>query len=221
MSLNASALTASFSPLKGLGKTCRILIGVVIFFRLVDCIFSFAGTVINAAGLANLSALLSIIGNLAAIFCRIFELFSFAYFIVWARRAFRNLPLLGASGARSKEWYVTWGFLIPFANLILPFLLLNEVWKGSDPDKAISEDWQQEKNCGLINVWWALVLLTAFANMSLALFAGLASMPEAVIVAVILQIVSSVLAIAAISKLSLRQDKRFENIRAVIAQNRP
>jgi Domain of unknown function (DUF4328) len=55
-----------------------------------------------------------------------------ATFLFWFRRAYRNLPALGAQGLEwSPRSAVLWWF-VPLANLIVPLLIASDIWKASD-----------------------------------------------------------------------------------------
>lgn len=76
------------------------------------------------------------------------------FFLVWQRRAFRNLRALQVDGIKNKEWYCLWGFFVPFACLFIPMSVTNEIWKASNPSILDQEKWKDEKNSVLIGCWW-------------------------------------------------------------------
>jgi hypothetical protein len=57
----------------------------------------------------------------------------------------------------SPVWAVLW-WIIPFANIVMPFLTTRELWKASDPD-AGSIDWIGRRTTALLGLWWAGRLL--------------------------------------------------------------
>jgi hypothetical protein len=67
---------------------------------------------------------------------RLAQLVAFAasaiVFLFWLHRAYKNLRPLGAEPRYSPAWAVA-AFLIPLVNLFLPFLILQETWRASDP----------------------------------------------------------------------------------------
>jgi uncharacterized protein DUF4328/zinc ribbon protein len=76
---------------------------------------------------------------------------------VWQHRANGNLRALGAANLRfSPGWSVGWWF-VPFANIVMPFLAVRELWKASDPEGG-SVGWQMVKTGPLLPIWWALWL---------------------------------------------------------------
>jgi hypothetical protein len=74
--------------------------------------------------------------------------------LLWVYRANRNARALGAQGMTySPGWSVGW-FFVPFANLVMPYLVVREIWKASTPDAG--EHWRQARVSPLFGSWWAL-----------------------------------------------------------------
>lgn len=72
---------------------------------------------------------------------------------LWFTLIGRNLDHLGVQG---RFWWSGWGFLawlIPIANLVLPYLYTREIWKASDPDADL-RDWQRVPVPAWLTVWW-------------------------------------------------------------------
>jgi len=79
--------------------------------------------------------------------------------LVWQHRAHSNLSSLGVAGLKyTPGWAVGWWF-IPFANVVLPFLTVRELWKASDPESG-STEWLAQRTIPLLGFWWAGWLLT-------------------------------------------------------------
>src|SRR5918997_1098797 len=56
-------------------------------------------------------------------------------FLLWLHRASKNLAALGNPKSRieyTPGWAVGW-FFIPFANLVMPYRAVREVWVKSEP----------------------------------------------------------------------------------------
>jgi hypothetical protein len=54
------------------------------------------------------------------------------FFIRWFRRAYLNLPALGAASLRFKSWWTIGGWFIPIANLFRPKEIANDIWRASE-----------------------------------------------------------------------------------------
>jgi heme/copper-type cytochrome/quinol oxidase subunit 2 len=73
---------------------------------------------------------------------------------VWQFRAQSNVRALGAANLRySPGWAVGWWF-VPFANIVMPYLTVRELWKASDPEGG-SVGWQMGKTSPVLPFWWA------------------------------------------------------------------
>jgi hypothetical protein len=55
-------------------------------------------------------------------------------FIIWFYRAYKNLRPLGAPPPRRSAGWTIGAWFVPILNLILPKLMLNEIWRGSEPE---------------------------------------------------------------------------------------
>ncbi|MFL6216048.1 MAG: DUF4328 domain-containing protein [Blastocatellia bacterium] len=101
---------------------------------------------------------------------RLVQLVAFAaatiVFLFWLHRAYKNLRPLGAEPRYSPAWAVA-AFLIPVVNLFLPFLILQETWRASDPEtidargaKALNLVVEDSSKSLMVVIWWGLWLLT-------------------------------------------------------------
>lgn len=78
-------------------------------------------------------------------------------FCVWLYRSAANNRALGASGLKySPGWTVGW-FFIPFANLVMPYRTVREVWLTSQ-DRAV------RGAAPLVQAWWGTYILSSAAN---------------------------------------------------------
>lgn len=86
-----------------------------------------------------------------------------AGFVAWAVQAYRNLPALGI---RERRYWTIWlvvGWVIPGANLLVPKLLVDDIWRASSPSVPIdgrAESWQRRPVASIVNEWWCSFLLT-------------------------------------------------------------
>ena len=83
--------------------------------------------------------------------------------LIWQHRAQRNLRALGATDLRfSPGWAVGW-WLIPLANVVMPYLTMRELWKASDP-QAGAVEWKMGKKTWLLPLWWGAWLGRLFTS---------------------------------------------------------
>ena len=85
-------------------------------------------------------------------------------FIRWFRRAYSNLPALGAKELRFKTWWTIAGWFIPVINLFRPKEIANDIWRASDPEKPGDQDphWRGADVPALFQWWWAFYLITTW-----------------------------------------------------------
>ncbi len=75
-------------------------------------------------------------------------------FLVWIYRVNRNARSLGANGMKySPAWSVLW-FFIPAANLVMPYLVIREIWKASNARAA--DEWRMRPVSPVLTIWWCI-----------------------------------------------------------------
>lgn len=74
--------------------------------------------------------------------------------IIWMFRIAKNLQLMQRVGTWKPGWAIGGWFVPPFVLYVVPFLMMRDLWKGSDPDT--SGDWQSNTVASIVNVWWVL-----------------------------------------------------------------
>ncbi len=77
-------------------------------------------------------------------------------FAVWLRKAFKNMkPLSGGLYMYEPRWAIL-GFVIPLANLFVPYHMAQEIINNSKENRF-------ENGVRIVNKWWALHILYYFA----------------------------------------------------------
>jgi hypothetical protein len=107
-------------------------------------------------------------------------------FLIWFRRAHKNLPSLGRRGLVFSPGWAVGFFFVPFLNLVRPFQAMREIWYGSDPGR-LDLDLDPEGAGGhdrlgtppLVGWWWALFILSNVASNMSASFYSIALRAEA------------------------------------------
>ena len=91
------------------------------------------------------------------------------FFIRWFRRAYLNLPALGATELRYKSWWTIGGWLIPILGFFRPKQIANDIWRASRPEgpqPGDPYDWHGHVP-GLFQWWWAFYIVgTVLENIS-------------------------------------------------------
>ncbi len=90
--------------------------------------------------------------------------------LVWQHRAHSNLRALGTTDLRyTPGWAVGWWF-VPLANIVMPYLTMRELWKGSDPDAGAVE-WKTTRTTWVLPLWWGTWLATQIPAQIASVFA--------------------------------------------------
>lgn len=95
----------------------------------------------------------------------VIRIVTIVFFLMWTHRITRNLPALKANvNTYSPRWAVGW-FFVPIANLIRPYQVMREAWRGSDPGTMRSTESPsiipRGSSTALVGLWWATYLIMA------------------------------------------------------------
>jgi hypothetical protein len=90
------------------------------------------------------------------------SLISVANMIVWIVllwRVARNHETIGRPKTSFGPAWAIVGVLVPFVNMVVPWLFMNEKWKGSDQaHPPMSPEWKTARASSMVNAWWATAL---------------------------------------------------------------
>ena len=139
--------------------------------------------------------------------------------VCWQHRAQANLRPLGVADPKfSPGWAVGWWF-IPFANFVMPYQTMTELWKGSGPHHGVA--WRMQPTTALIPVWWGAWVLTQILDRAAAAMIPTADEPNVpfliqkvndslhwVIASDVVLIVAAVLAVMVVRGVDARQTAR-------------
>ncbi len=78
--------------------------------------------------------------------------------MIWMFRIARNHRTLHRGGTWAPGWAIGGWFLPPLL-FIIPTLVFRELWKASDPDVPIGDDWRANRASPLIPLWFVLYSL--------------------------------------------------------------
>lgn len=104
------------------------------------------------------------VGTTAIIYTIAYAL-SAAAFLLWYSRAYRNTIALGVRNPRyGTRWAVAYWF-IPIISLFRPKQVVNDIWRGSDPELPPSApSWQARPVPALLAFWWAAWLISSLIS---------------------------------------------------------
>jgi hypothetical protein len=100
------------------------------------------------------------LSNAAIAIVGILGLATAVVFIIWMWRAAKNNEALGRMNPRLGPGWAIGGWFIPIANFVIPILIMQDLWRGSDPTVARGDPgWRAGRGSALFGWWWALWLL--------------------------------------------------------------
>ncbi|HZA81416.1 MAG TPA: protein kinase [Actinomycetes bacterium] len=153
--------------------------------------------------------------------------------LAWFRRAYLNLPALGARRLRFRPWWAVGAWLLPVFSLFRPKQVLNDVWRASDPDLPAeqADTWRRRPVAELLGWWWLAFLasvlvrsITTEAVHGAADFMLLGLLPERFdrfqasagmqVVADLLTVVCALLALRVVRRTTARQEERAARMAA-------
>ena len=153
--------------------------------------------------------------------------------LAWFRRAYLNLPALGARRLRFRPWWAVGAWLLPVFSLFRPKQVLNDVWRASDPDLPPdqADTWRRRPVAELLGWWWLAFLasvlvrsITTEAVHGAADFMLLGLLPERFdrfqasagmqVVADLLTVVCALLALRVVRRTTARQSERATRMAA-------
>ncbi|MEX2257003.1 MAG: DUF4328 domain-containing protein [Acidimicrobiia bacterium] len=113
----------------------------------------FARRARDADSFVTVMSVISVVVILAIIPC----------FIVWCWRAAKNQEALGRQPERLGSGFAIGGWFIPLANLVMPVLVIQDLWRGSDARIERGDPrWRIADRSWLVGAWWGLFLVAAF-----------------------------------------------------------
>jgi Domain of unknown function (DUF4328) len=140
----------------------------------------------------------------------------FVLLIIWLFRAAKNNEALGRQNPRLGPGWAIGGWFIPVANFVIPFIILDDVWRGSDPSVPRGDpSWRRSSTLGAIWAWlvtaviWYIPTLIASSTGDVR-----ADEPEKVrrddilrIIGAVAGIVAAVFAVIVIRRVAARQEE--------------
>jgi len=86
----------------------------------------------------------------------------FVLLIIWMWRVAKNAQLAGRLQPRFAPGWTIGGWFIPFANLVIPVLVMQDLWRGSDPTIPHGDaGWRRAKGSALVGWWWAAYIVSS------------------------------------------------------------
>ena len=133
-------------------------------------------------------------------------------FMLWLSKAYRNAERLGRRRLSWTSGMAIAGFFIPFANLVIPYSVTQEIWMASDPGPSEDDDIGQRVGTRsiLIIAWWGLLVVAIIIHGAAVFSTNGTRMATLFIVWHTLLAIDAVLAILVIGAISRRQEARWQ-----------
>ena len=139
----------------------------------------------------------------------------FVLLIIWLYRAAKNNEALGRANPRLGPGWAIGGWFIPIANLVIPFIVMDDVWRGADPSLPRGDpNWRRSSTLGAIWAWLVTAVIFTIPSTIAALGGDVrADEPDKVrrddilrIVGAFGAILAAVFAIVVIRRITARQE---------------
>ena len=229
----AVPVTVTIEPYKSPRPLARALFTMLIITLLLHLVGAFAA--FSAAGMANRKTLRG--RGAALVFENRFDAMLIAVliqisvfvvssivFIVWFRRAYRNLPALGARNLRYKPGWAVGAWFVPILGYFRPVQIASDIWKASDPamEERVNTPWVVRSGSALVGWWWALWLIANFAaeipflgveEEGLPSLADLRSLARGIGITEVFWLASTSLTLLLVWRVTARQEQRAEKLR--------
>ena len=136
-------------------------------------------------------------------------------FIVWMFRAAKNHEALARTNPRFGPGWSIGAWFIPFANFVIPVLIMQDLWRGGDPERPRADaNWRQSRGSGLIVWWWAMYLAALLVyvdrvdndNDAVNTVADLKRANSVAALGAVFVVVAAILAILVVRRVTRRQD---------------
>lgn len=91
---------------------------------------------------------------------------SLVLLIIWMWRSSHNARALGRTGARLSPGWAIAAWFIPFASLVLVYLLYSDLWRSSDPESSRGDGWRAFPGSALVRSFWGLHVAASLVGTS-------------------------------------------------------
>jgi hypothetical protein len=136
-------------------------------------------------------------------------------FIIWFWRAAKNNEALGREKPRLGPGWAIGGWFIPLANFVIPVLIAQDLWRGSDPSVPRGDSrWRIGPRSALVGWWWGLCLLSlvrvgagSSADERHPTLSDIRSSNIRALIGMLFSIGASILAILVVRRITQRQEE--------------
>lgn len=128
-------------------------------------------------------------------------------FIAWMRQARLNSDVITSRHQhRYTNVWVVLGWVVPFANLFIPYAVMQDIWRGSDRTQPMV-GLQKRPKSGLVTAWW----ITYVCSNALGVMAGRSAVDDMALLYTV-----SALGLAGAAVLAARMIKRVTDVQELV-----
>jgi hypothetical protein len=74
--------------------------------------------------------------------------------VMWTWRTAKNARALGRTGERISPLLGVFGWFVPIASFLVPYLAMSDLWRSSDALAARGTEWRKLPGAVLVRAWW-------------------------------------------------------------------
>jgi hypothetical protein len=139
-------------------------------------------------------------------------------FLMWLYRAYANVVSFGVQGLENSPGWAVGSFFFPLFNLGGPLVIIQELWRASDP--RTRDSWKEGSASDLAAAWWACLISgiilgltgTIIADRRPNTLAGVTFGITLIILAGLLVIAAGILVIFLIKAIMSRQTEKLNRL---------
>ncbi|HEX2266895.1 MAG TPA: DUF4328 domain-containing protein [Actinomycetota bacterium] len=149
--------------------------------------------------------------------------------LLWQYRTHQNLNALGSTGfSYTPGWSIAWWF-IPIAIFAMPYRMVRELWKASDPS-ATGDEWKRTQTPAVLPLWWGTWLGSLLLFIAGAQFGRTGDIPRLIteagfgIAAALAMAFAGILAARVVRQIDVRQEEKHDEVgpsRGYVIRPRP
>jgi hypothetical protein len=158
--------------------------------------------------------LIMLLDQILALIANIMAIPTMIFFIMWFRRAYFNLHIKSEHLKFSEAW-AAGAWFIPIANLVLPFVIMKELFSGINSNKDSSASKKHEV---LLFTWWTFWIICTLLNYTSILYTFKPSSFDNSIIIAILNVLNTIFIIFA-GLLVIRIIKTYNRIESQMLMN--
>jgi Domain of unknown function (DUF4328) len=137
------------------------------------------------------------------------------FFLMWLYRSYKNLPAFGARRTSYSPGWAVGSFFVPFANLVIPYRAVKELWQNSVAGETFS--FASANPPTWFPLWWGFWIASNIAsNIYFRLSYNEKATREAIAIAGVasdaLTIIAALLAIMVIGEIDKRQEEASRSL---------